>query len=384
MSKFESIEIPSESIEKSIEVSSKLADSIRPILEQQERLKEIAQPLKRASEQYQGIAMQLKVSNRAYENLANLRKSFTEMQTVTPSISAGSISDSLKLMPSYMGMPISQRIEPASLTFASSIAASIKNIIPNFSSMLLETKQSLFLEWLKSFDYSPWTHILENLKLPDWKNNEAKLDEIYLRAMYDAKWFPYAGWMASRELFTEINGILNSSRGMSKRCKKRIDKAILSYYTRTEIKRIKREWNRSNLEHHVKKALGQTLEAYFRGEYALVIPFLATMWEGIIKSKTAENTKRPKEDFKNLVDENGFDDIFSDFYNELIIGSCYSKDDVIEGVPNRHGVAHSWYIKYPTKKAALNAILLTDFVIKLKPSDKNEIKKVDMGEVCDG
>lgn len=132
MSKFESIEIPSESIEKSVEVSSKLADSIRPILEQQERLKEIAQPLKRASEQYQGIAMQLKVSNRAYENLANLRKSFTEMQTVTPSISAGSISDSLKLMPSYMGMPISQRIEPASLTFASSIAASIKILYPIF------------------------------------------------------------------------------------------------------------------------------------------------------------------------------------------------------------------------------------------------------------
>lgn len=378
MSKFEPIGLPSESIKKSVEVNNKLADSIRPILEQQERLKEIAQPLKRASGQYQGISAQLKVSYPMYESLDNLRKSFTETCTITPSITAGTITDSLKLMPSYMGMSISQRIEPANCTFASSIAVSIKNIIPNFSFMLLEAKRSSFLEWLKSFDFLPWTHILENLKLPDWKDNEAKLDEIYLRAMYDAKWFPYAGWMASRELFTEINSILNSSRGMSKRCKKRIDKAILSYYTKAEIKRIKKEWNSSNLEHHVKKALGQTLEAYLREEYALVIPFLATMWEGIIKSKTAENTKRPKEDFKNLVDENGFDDIFSDFYNELIIGTCYSKDDVIEGVPNRHGVAHSWYIKYPTKKAALNAILLTDFVVKLKPSDKNEIKKVNM------
>ena len=47
-----------------------------------------------------------------------------------------------------------------------------------------------------------------------------------------------------------------------------------------------------------------------------------------------------------------------------------SIEDVVDGVPNRHGVAHSWYPKYPSQKAALNAILLTDFVINLKPKKK--------------
>ena len=92
------------------------------------------------------------------------------------------------------------------------------------------------------------------------------------------------------------------------------------------------------------------------------------MWEGMIKSKIVGNAGKNQDAFKRLVDENGYDDVFSDFYNNMIIGPCYSISDVIEGVPNRHGVAHSWYAKYPNQKAALNAILLTDFIINLKPN----------------
>ena len=32
--------------------------------------------------------------------------------------------------------------------------------------------------------------------------------------MHDAKWFPYAGWIADVKLFAEVNAILGSSRGM--------------------------------------------------------------------------------------------------------------------------------------------------------------------------
>lgn len=262
-----------------------------------------------------------------------------------------------------------------------SMVASIQNVLDNFS-LILSATQPPFIQWLQTFDFSPWTQIFENWQIPDFTDYHDELDEIYLRAMYEAKWFPYAGGMADMSLSAEVNEILNTSRGMSKRCEKRIDKAILSYYTKSEIKQIKKEWKASDLEPHMKKALGQALEAYLRGEYALVIPFLATTWEGIIKSKAAEVTKKPKEDFKKFVDENGFDDVFSDFYNNLIIGTCYSKDDVIEGIPNRHSVAHSWYVKYPTKKAALNAILLTDFVINLKPSDTYNKKISRLNKKC--
>lgn len=377
MSKFELDEPMPKSIKLNTGVSDKLADSIRPIVEQQERLKEITRPFTEVSEHYKAMVEPLNACNPAYERLAGLQKSIAEMQLNTTPIAIDAISDSLKSMslrlaPLYSEIQTSKLIEAVGNTLTSSIAVSMQNIIPNFSSVLLEAIQSPLLDWIKSFDFSPWTRIFENLHFPDLEVHKDELDEIYLRVMYDAKWFPYAGWQADAKLFVEVSDILNSSRGMSKRCEKRIDKAILSYYTKSEIKRIKKEWNASELDSYVKKALGQTLEAYLRGEYALVIPFLATIWEGIIKSKTAEVTKKPKEDFKKLVDENGFDDVFSEFYNKLIIATCYSKEDVIEGVPNRHGVAHSWYVKYPTKKAALNAILLTDFIIKLQPTHKSE------------
>lgn len=377
MSKFEPDEPTMKSIKLNTGISDKLADSIRPIVEQQERLKEITRPFTEVSEHYKAMVEPLNVCTPAYERLAGLQKSIADMQMNSSIVALDAISESMKatalrLAPLYSEIQTSKLIEAVSNSLASSIAVSVQNIVPNFSSVLLEAMQSPFLDWIKSFDFSPWTRIFENLQFPDLGVHKDELDEIYLRAMYDAKWFPYAGWQADAKLFAEVTDILNSSRGMSKRCEKRIDKAILSYYTKSEIKRIKRDWNASELDSYVKKALGQTLEAYLRGEYALVIPFLATIWEGIIKSKTAEVTKKPKEDFKKLVDENGFDDVFSDFYNNLIIATCYSKDDVIEGVPNRHGVAHSWYVKYPTKKAALNAILLTDFIIKLEPIQKNE------------
>ena len=146
-------------------------------------------------------------------------------------------------------------------------------------------------------------------------------------------------------------------------------------YKEARIDSIKKKWNDSEIEPYFKKALGQTLDAYLRKEYALAIPFLATMWEGIIKSKVEKNEKKFKEKCKDLVDENGYDEVFSDFFNNLIFGQCYSVNDVVDGIPNRNGVAHSWYIKYPSQKAALNAILLTDFVLSLKP--KNEAEDIE-------
>ena len=276
----------------------------------------------------------------------------------------------IKMSSFYIDTSAFQMVNSLNNILLSSLTNSMQSIFENFSSALTTYISSPFIEWLRDVDFSPLIQIWENWNLaPELMDRSDELNEIYLRAMYDAKWFPYAGWIADIKLFAEVNDILGTSRGMSKRCEKRIDKAIISYYTKAEIKRIKKKWKESDLEPHIKKALGQTLEAYLRKEYALVIPFLATMWEGIIKAKGVENTKKPKEEIKKLVNENGYDDVFSDFYNNMIIGTCYSIDDIVEGVPNRHGVAHSWYNKYPNQKAALNAILLTDFLINLKPKN---------------
>ena len=69
-----------------------------------------------------------------------------------------------------------------------------------------------------------------------------------------------------------------------------------------------------------------------------------------------------------LIDENGYDEIFDSFCEEFIFYDCRKPGDVIADVPGRHGIAHSWYDKYPSKKMALNAILFTDFLLHLEPS----------------
>jgi len=134
---------------------------------------------------------------------------------------------------------------------------------------------------------------------------------------------------------------------------------------------MKRTWKESDYEPHIKRMLGQAIDAHLRGEYALTISCLATMWEGLIHHKLhiegRYGQKKTKEGFAKLIDENDYEVIFSDFYENLIVSQCDTVDDVKEGVPNRNGVSHSKYKKYPNKKASLNAILLTDFIIKLEP-----------------
>ncbi len=386
MSKFEPDESTLKNIKANLEVSNKLADSFRPIVEQQECLKELTRPFTKVFDHYKNMVAPMNVCTPAYERLEGLQKLIANMHMNSSIIAPDAISESMKitavrLAPLYSEIQTSKLIEAVSNTLTSSIAVSMQNIIPNFSSVLLETIQSPLLDWIKSFDFSPWTRIFENLQFPDLEVHKDELDEIYLRAMHDAKWFPYAGWQANAKLLVEVSKILSSSRGMSKRCENRIDKAILSYYIKSEIKRIKKDWNASDLDSYVKKALGQTLEAFIRGEYALVIPFLATMWEGLIyikahnvlpKERQRQKMEITKQELSDLTKLNNYDKIFSDYFNDFIVSQCNKVSDVVEGVPNRHSTSHSWYVKYPTKKAALNAILLTDFIIKLEPKHKSE------------
>ena len=125
------------------------------------------------------------------------------------------------------------------------------------SSIIAQSLNSPALEWLRTFDPTP---LLAGLQAIQALNLDRKIlsrfNRSYLMAMYECKWFPYVGWTAGIDLVTEISDILATSRGASKRRNQRVDKAILDYYTKKEIKRIKREWNASDLEFHIKKILG--------------------------------------------------------------------------------------------------------------------------------
>ena len=232
------------------------------------------------------------------------------------------------------------------------------------------------MKWLSGIDYTPMQSILTKINLDTkyWDKYE-DLNQAYLNTMYDCKWFPYTGWTVDFELFYEVTDILSTSRQGSARREKRIDNAIFSYYTQKEIKNIKRSWKQSDLKPHIKKILGQAIEAHLRGEYVLTTTCLATMWEGIIRDKlnvTRINQGKVSKELKELILENNFEEVYSDFYSNLILCDCSNPDAVIDGVPNRNAIGHSQYKKYPNKKSSLNAILITDFLIHLKPKEITE------------
>lgn len=391
-------DIPQE-LRKQVELTQRLTKHIPPILETQERIKAMVMPLERLSAINSQI-MNCQIPAHSVLNPTVIAAADMARQpegTLTAALDATqnptvmAATEVATRFAEPMGLAALQmsnlQLDTAALQFANNIErvqppnymTNIQGVLDAYSSALA-TVQSPFLDWLQTVDISPLTRIWERWDTERRLEEERyrELQKLHLQVMYQARWFPYASTLAGDMLFDEINEIIASSKigaTVSKRCEKRIDTAILSHYTKAEIKRIKKKWNDSEIEPYFKKALGQTLDAYLRKEYALVIPFLATMWEGIIKSKVGKNEKKFKEKCKDLVDENGYDEVFSDFFNNLIFGQCYSVNDVVDGIPNRNGVAHSWYIKYPSQKAALNAILLTDFVLSLKP--KNEAEDIE-------
>lgn len=152
-----------------------------------------------------------------------------------------------------------------------------------------------------------------------------------------------------------------------------LDRVIFQYYTKSKVEELRKGWREVGLPRFKVKILNQTVYAYHRSEFVLTVNTLVSLWEGIIAEKSDcpneyRTNKRTRENLAMLIDENGYDEIFDSFCEEFIFYDCRKPGDVIADVPGRHGIAHSWYDKYPSKKMALNAILFTDFLLHLEPS----------------
>ncbi len=363
-----------EAVRKNGETMERLQESIRPALEKQEELRSIVES---ATVVMPTVAVQPSIVT-ALTQVANNNA----LNNYRESMLSGAVSALTK----FAVWTANFQINPAIYSVAQMIgeaSASLYNsmhtVIEGCTAALQAYVNSPFVQWISSFDFTPLRTILEDLNFDsDVLKRYRELNERYLQVMYESKWFPYAGWAVDIKLFAEVNEIIATSRGASQRREKRIDSVIMSYYTTKEIENIKRGWRNSDLEPHIKKILGQAIEAHLRGEYALTITCLATMWEGLIHKKAnvvgRQGSKKTKEDFGKLLNENDFEPIFGEYYDKLIMSQCDTPEEVIEGVPNRNGISHSKYKRYPNKKASLNAILLTDFIIGLNPlpiEDKN-------------
>lgn len=375
-------------MQKSIEIAKNADPSMLHALKQQEKIQKAVGSLDSIvktiaqNDAITNVVNQPKMaqafseSDRVAQTFANASLIVPKLQDTTNGIQQiDELTRKVAVQPYQFDIPAINSILTWDNQAIANMAAGLKALTTNPVMQEIQLVTSNIHTWLQLIDSSPLRDILEKIRNIGLDYNYNKVNEIFLKAMFDAKWFPYAGWLAEYSMTDQVLDILNTSRSSKSRTKK-IDKLIFGYYNKKELDNIKRRWRQMGLPSYMIRILVQSVQAYNRKEYALTVSALSTLWEGIIQEKINDNeyriSKRTRENLKKLIEDNGFEEIFSSFCAEFIFYDCRKPSEVKPDVPGRHGIAHSWYDTYPNKKMALNAILFTDFLLQLIPLDQIE------------
>lgn len=397
MDRNDSYEETIDSERKAIENNNKIRDSIASVFKQQEKIQQIVdkvnlpiidistsaiEPVKSISENSAVMAVQENASvlNEIYKNCGDVEM-LDGMETVIETLknsnvvhALGEISIKSAFSDYQFESPALRIFEKWSENIAINLATGLTALITKPVTQEIQSITSGLGQWLQTVDFSPLINILENIQNIGFDFDYKEVNEVFLKAMFDARWFPYAGWIADFRIVGAMLEILNTSRVSQNRVN-RIDRLIFSYYDKEEINNFKRRWRQKSLPSYMRRILVQSVQAYHRREYALTVSALSTLWEGIIQQKMNDNSyrisRKTRENLSKLIEENEFDKIFSSFCDEFIFYNCIKPEDVKSDVPGRHGIAHCWYDTYPNRKMALNAIIFTDFLLELKPIEKN-------------
>lgn len=381
-----------------MEIGEKLRDSVAPIIEQQERIQRIVgaasipaitvsspaldaiksiadnSPV-RALQENSAMVNALAESTKAMQKIAGVGSAIEALHNSSTVHALGEMAIKSAIPTYQFESPALKAIEAWSNSAVSNLATGLTALIQNPVMQEIQAINTNLGKWLNTIDFSPLTSILENIQNIGFDYDYEEVNEVFLKAMFDARWFPYAGWIADFRIVDAMLEILDKSRASKNRVK-RIDKLIFSYYDKEEINNIKRGWRQMNLPSYMTRILVQSVQAYHRREYALTVSALSTLWEGIIQEKVNDTSyrisRKTRENLSKLIEENEFDKVFSSFCEEFIFYNCTKPEDVKPDVPGRHGIAHCWYDTYPNRKMALNAILFTDFLLGLKPLEKTE------------
>ena len=381
-----------------MEISEKLRDSVAPIIEQQERIQRIVDvasipaiavsspaldaiksiadnsPM-RVLQENSAMVNALTESTKAMQKIAGVGSAVEALHNSSTVHALGEMAIKSAIPTYQFESPALKAIEAWSNSAVANLATGLTALIQNPVMQEIQAINTNLSKWLNTIDFSPLTSILENIQNIGFDYDYEEVNEVFLKAMFDARWFPYAGWIADFRIVDAMLEILDTSRASKNRVK-RIDKLIFSYYDKEEINNIKRGWRQMSLPSYMTRILVQSVQAYHRREYALTVSALSTLWEGIIQEKVNDTSyrisRKTRDNLTKLIEENEFDKIFSSFCEEFIFYNCTKPEDVKPDVPGRHGIAHCWYDTYPNRKMALNAILFTDFLLGLKPLEKTE------------
>ena len=381
-----------------MEISEKLRDSVAPIIEQQERIQRIVDVASipaiavsspaldaiksiadnsamRALQENSAMVNALTENSKAMQKIAGVGSAVEALYNSSTVHALGEMAIKSAIPTYQFESPVLKAIEAWNNSAVSNLATGLTALIQNQVMQKIQAINTNLSKWLNTIDFSPLTSILENIQNIGFDYDYEEVNEVFLKAMFDARWFPYAGWIADFRIVDAMLEILDTSRASKNRVK-RIDKLIFSYYDKEEINNIKRGWRQMSLPSYMTRILVQSVQAYHRREYALTVSALSTLWEGIIQEKVNDTSyrisRKTRDNLTKLIEENEFDKIFSSFCEEFIFYNCTKPEDVKPDVPGRHGIAHCWYDTYPNRKMVLNAILFTDFLLGLKPLEETE------------
>lgn len=253
---------------------------------------------------------------------------------------------------------------------------SLNQFMEDIGRKVIESAQVL-LDSFSKFNYSIFDRIQETLSSVgnEFDTYFDNLELTFQNELYEARWFPHAINTDNLQLFLDVSEVLEHTRRSKNRTKK-LDRIFFDFYNKKHLDEIKRDWkNNVEIPFHIQKMLSQAVNAYNRKEYALTNSVLMTLWEGIIAVKVGKEdnyriSRVTRQSLEALNEENNNGESIKKFCNDFIFYDCCKIDDVKEDVPGRHGIAHSWYEKYPSRKTALNAIIFTDFLLSLRPITK--------------
>ena len=374
-----------------MEISENLRDKFSPILEQQDHIQKIVNAASvpaldtikdvadndtmKALQKSTATVSTIMENSRTIQAMASAGSALQALQNNSMIHTIGELAIKSAIQNYQFESPVLKMIEAWNDSVVTNLASGLTALVTNPLMQEIQSVTSNLGKWLQTIDFSPLTSILENIQNIGFDYDYEEVNEVFLKAMFDARWFPYAGWIANFRIVDAMLEIIDTSR-VSKNRVKRIDKLIFSYYNKEEINNLKRGWRRMKLPSYMTRILVQSVQAYHRREYALTVSALSTLWEGIIQEKMSDSgyriSRKTRENLTKLIEENEFDKIFSSFCEEFIFYNCTKPEDVKLDVPGRHGIAHCWYDTYPNRKMALNAILFTDFLLGLKPLEKTE------------
>lgn len=347
-----------QSLLKSIEMGNKIVSAYQPLFQQPVALQRMQETLNATSIMTESIL-------NAQQNIQNALYSPTMQQMIQ------GLAAVPKLYFDFDNSPMITEIR--SLIESDAFKSSVLAVQRIYDSMATIYDSPVF-KWIQTFDFNPFFESLKELSIPELDSE--KIKQVYLHEMYDAHWFPGTIWSADLMLTLDVIDVIGSTR-KSKNRVRQIDRAVYSYYTKSVIEGMKKDWRKLNLPEYLMRILHQAVQAYHRKEYAITVVVLSTQWEGIIYNKAHDDgrkiTEKTKRYLAALAEQNNYLEIFKSYYDEFIMYNCNSPAETIVDVPGRNSAAHSFYEKYPTRKAALNAILFTDFLLSLEPLEEENI-----------